>query len=281
MSYQREVWCLRIVATDGTAIRLIQYPHDVEMSGETYVSDFGYEFTGIQYETSSSAAILDLKGVLDAAGVDLEGLATQKWDNAKCYLFTTDWSNPTEDENPKGLFLFGKTEISETGYSVELMQLIDAINQPIGRIETALCPWVLFDETLDGKTLPYSASRCGLDITTYTVTGTITAVTDRYTFTDTARTEVDDYFAKGEIRFTTGNNANLPAFKVKSYASDQFVLHDAAFFDVQVGDAYEAVPGCRKRRVDDCFTKFSNAVNFGGADMLPPPGTINKVGGLN
>jgi hypothetical protein len=40
-------------------------------------------------------------------------------------------------------------------------------------------------------------------------------------------------------------------------------------YAIQIGDTFSAVAGCQKRLAEDCGTKFSNVVNFGGEPHLP------------
>ena len=100
------------------------------------------------------------------------------------------------------------------------------------------------------------------------MTGTLTAVASQYQFTDSSRAEADDWFGYGEIRFTTGNNAGLKPTQIKAFAGGVFTLHEALPYPAQVGDEYEAIPGCRKR-LQDCRDKFGNVVNRGAQDHVP------------
>jgi hypothetical protein len=46
-------------------------------------------------------------------------------------------------------------------------------------------------------------------------------------------------------------------------------LHLPMPYDIQVGDTFTVVPGCRKRRTEDCIVKFNNIVNFRGFRGCP------------
>ena len=291
-NWRRIVYCLRITAVDGDAIRLAGYPFDIVMgNGVTYSADFGYEFSGLLYEGGSSPSVMDLDGLLNSAGVSKDGLSSGKWDGARMHLFATDWAYPTEDEEPMGLFLFGKSSYDGISYTVEMMSLIDALNQPVGRVETALCPWTLFDQSIGGELLPYAVSRCsgprdsnmdGPVMSDYLVTGSITGKDSNLSFYDSSRVEVDDYFVRGEIKFTTGLNTNLKPMKIKAWDSalKKITLYDDAPLNIEVGDEYSMIPGCNKRRVEDCISKYSNAKNFGGCDTVPPVEAVSEIGGV-
>jgi hypothetical protein len=57
--------------------------------------------------------------------------------------------------------------------------------------------------------------------------------------------------------------------EVASFGGGIFTLHLPMPYDIAVGDTYEAVPGCRKRRSEDCNIKFNNVVNFRGFPDVP------------
>ncbi len=39
--------------------------------------------------------------------------------------------------------------------------------------------------------------------------------------------------------------------------------------DIQVGDTFDVIAGCRKRLTEDCKVKFNNVLNFQGEPHLP------------
>lgn len=273
------VTCARIETVSGLILRFIAYPHDLTMSnGEVYQSDSGYEPTALSSTTTFSPSVIDLQGIFDAAGISRDKLISGVMDNAKAYAFNTSWATPVEDEEPIGKAIFGKTRIQDARYVGELMGLIDALNESVGRTFGPKCPWTLFDENLDGDTIPYQTSRCtgpraatdGPLLATYKVTGTVTHVTSNTVWRDSARAEAVDYFNYGSVLWTTGNNAGLRSQEIKAYAANGTVTqYMATHYPVQVGDEYEMAPGCNKLRAGDCITKFSNAVNYGGfADII-------------
>lgn len=287
--WQTRIYAVRIEAVDGSIARFVQYPHDLEIDGNTYRAQSGYEFTGMSATSSTSPTVIDMRGLLsETTGyLSRDEVMSRVWDNARAYLFATSWAAPVEDEEPLGKFILGKADIKDDKFTFELMGLIDVANQKTGFTYGALCRWSVFDQSLDGDVIPWERSRCtgpraapdGPDIDDFKVTGTITHVTDRNTFRDSARTEAADWFGAGAIRFTTGANAGLLSEEIKSYALDGTIeIYQALHYQPQVGDAYEMIPGCRGRRTEDCIDKFDNAVNFGGFDRVPTSRTYTKYG---
>lgn len=285
--YATRVYCARIVpAGNHPVIRLAGYPVPLAMSnGEVYQVESGYEFSG-QSETSDLASSsVDLEGILQMGAVTQDDLASGVYDNARVYAFATSWANPIEDEEPLALYFFGKVELVDEKFSVQLMGLKDPLSQNVGRTYSPSCPWTLFDQSIDGRIIASTRSRCtgpranpdGPAIADYLVSGTLTGVTSQTVFTDTARAEADDWFGYGEIMFTSGPNAGLKPSQIKSFAGGVITLHEALFYAPSVGDAYQMIPGCRKRGTD-CKNKFGNKINFGGQEHVPSPSQYAQVG---
>ncbi len=286
--WQTRVYCVRIEpANDSPIVRLAGYPVDLPMSnGQVYLTESGYEFSGIDATTTFASQSLDLQGILQQGAISRDDLKAGVYDNARVYLFATSWAAPIEDEEPIGLGFFGKVNTDDDRYTVQIMGAIDVLSQSVGRSFSPSCPWTLFDETLDGRVLPVSQSRCtgpranpdGPVLDDFKVTGSLTSVIDQYQFRDSARAEADDWFAYGAIRFTTGPNAGLKPLEIKAYTSNgTILLHEALFYLPLVGDQYEMIPGCRKTP-DACKNKYSNKVNYGGQDRLPAPSVYQQRG---
>lgn len=287
--YATRVYCVRIVpANDSAIVRLAGYPVDLVMSnGEVYKTESGYEFSGISSSGDLTAGTIDLSGILQDGAISRQKLDSGVYDNARVYLFATSWTAPVEDEEPISCMFFGKATVTDDSYKVQLMGMIDALNQSGGQSYSATCPWVFLDKTLDEREIPYSASKCtgprlapdGPDFDVLKVVGTLTSVASQYEFRDSARSEAADYFGAGSLRFVTGNNAGLRPIEIKSYASDgTIVLQDALPYLPITGDQYEMIPGCRKRHIEDCKTKWSNVKNFGGHPHIPAPSVYSQVG---
>lgn len=286
--YATRVYCVRIEPSGAApAVRLAGHPVDLAMSnGELYLTESGYEFSGLAASSTFASSSIDLSGILQMGAIDRDDLMAGVYDNARLYLFATSWANPIEDEEPCGLYFFGKVQIEDERYGVQLMGAIDVLSQSTGRTYSPSCPWTLFDQTLDGHVLPAQQSRCsgprsapdGPTLAAFKVTGTVTAVASQYVIGDSGRSEPADYFAYGAIRFTTGANAGLKAQEIKKFGAGIVEVHEAFFYMPQVGDQYEMIPGCRKRLEQDCVAKWANGRNFGGQAHVPAPSVYSQVG---
>lgn len=288
--WQTRTICARLVAQDGTTLRWTVYPTDLAMSnGQTYLAGSGFDWTGYGATSSMSPNSVNLQGIISSAigMLDRDQVSVGKWDNARAYVFATSWTAPVEDEEEVTVFVFGKATLNDDTWVVEFMGLIDALNQTVGPIYTAQCQNTLFDQTLDGTIIATDRSRCtgpravpdGPQLATFKVTGAVTGVTSQYQFQDTVRTEADEWFTAGQVRFITGANSGLRPIQIKqSTAGGQIIMHEAAYYAIAVGDQYEMIPGCRKRLAEDCVAKFSNGINFNAFPHIPAPSEYTQIG---
>lgn len=100
------------------------------------------------------------------------------------------------------------------------------------------------------------------------MTGTVATVTDRKTFTATGVSVTNDYFAEGFLTWQTGDNAGDKHRVRSDDGAGSIVIHISAFDEIQIGDTFEVVSGCRLRITEDCKTKFDNVNRFGGFPFL-------------
>lgn len=264
-----KVHCVRIVPLWGAPVYLTDYVRDLTMGANTYKTDSGYQFSGQAAESNMSPGVLDMDGIAGLAGIDYDKIASGVFDNARVYAFATTWLNPVEDEEPLGVAILGKTTLKDDRYTAEMMMLVDALNQSVGKTYTPSCQKKFGGQEYAG---------CKVALGPITVTGTLTAVTNNKLFLDSARIEAADYFGAGTIQFTSGANAGLKPLEIKNYAADGTIETFEPFhYPVAVGDAYSMIPGCRKR-LSDCTAKWNNIINFGGFSFVPTQSTYAKVG---
>jgi len=269
------VLCLRIMPVTGASIYLTDHPRDLTMSGHTYLSTSGYEFTGYSATAGFAPGSLDLQGISGVAGISRAQISSGLFDGAVVSIFATSWSAPIEDEEPIVRGIFGKARLEDDRYTIDGLSLIDALNTARNDQFTAQCPKVFLSQGFAGCLVPVAPN---------TVTGSLTSVSSAALFTDTARGEASDTFAAGTIRFTSGPNAGLKALEILSFASGGVIATFEPFYYLpQIGDNYTMVRGCRKRR-QDCEAReggsgtFNNIVNFGGFPWVPTSSVYGQWG---
>lgn len=265
------VLCLRIepALAGADTIRITSFPRDLVMdTAETYLSGTGFQMSGYAATANLAPGLVDLEGLADIAGLDRDAIATGFFDNARAYLFATDYTDAVEDDEPITASILGKATLADDRYQIQEFALVDVLSQTVNKTYTPSCNKA-FGGTEHGG--------CKVDLASVTVTGTVTSVADRTTFTDSTRAEASDYFAAGTVVFTTGDNTGLAPYAVKSFASGVVTTYDAFPNAIQVGDAYTLVPGCRKR-LEDCRDKWANVERFGGFTFVPVQTKYSEIG---
>jgi uncharacterized phage protein (TIGR02218 family) len=136
--------------------------------------------------------------------------------------------------------------------------MTEQLDTAIGRMYLPGCPWRLGD------------SRCGIDLSVWTRTGTITGVgaDPRYVFSDTGQGEEPGWFAEGTVTLTSGANSGR-TMDIRLWEPPTFTMHRPLPYPVAIGDTYSAVTGDDKTFATCSDTKFSNQNRFGGFPMLP------------
>lgn len=270
--WQFKIICIRIVPLSGSSVFLTTASHDLTIGGNVYLSNSGYEFSGYSANSSFSPSSVDIEGILEVTGLSRAAVASGFFDGARCYVFATSWRAPVEDEEPITVEIFGKTILLDNRFKVEGVSLIDALNQSVGEIYSASCPKTFCGQEYGG---------CMASLAANTVTGTVYGIVNAYTVQLADRSEPDDTFGGGTIRFTTGPMAGLKAMEIKTHDADMkyFTTFEPFYYLPAIGDQYEMVRGCRKR-LSDCQSRVggSNVVNFGGFPWVPTSSTYAKVG---
>jgi uncharacterized phage protein (TIGR02218 family) len=249
----RFVWGLRIVRSDNESFAITSATRPKTVDTDTTFLP-GLDVRSLVQSAGFGVDNTELQ-IVNADEITRAGILAGLWDAAEFSLTLFDWSQPTAGEIVMMTGTLGEIRPRHGHFVTELRDIRQALQQDTTDVVQPDCRYRLGD------------AKCTLDITAppFTVTGTVSTAASRYVFTDTSRTEADDYFGAGEVRFDTGLNAGIRLL-VREYlsASDQFTFALAAPYTITPGDTYTAIVGCRKRAFEDCRDKFNNIVNFGG-----------------
>lgn len=257
--------CWKIEAAGLAAAGFTDHDSDLVVSGLTFSSLGGYAPTNIQSSTGLSVDNLDIQGLLSTLGVTDADIQAGIYDYAEVWIFQVNWNDVTQ-VIPLKYGHLGEIRTNDS-FLAEFRSLSQLLSQTIGSTITPDCRAELGD------------SKCGVTLSSYTQTGSVVAFTDRSKFTDTTRSEADNYFKYGLLTWTSGNN-NGYSMEVKSYtlSSGEFELFEPMPFDIAVSDTYSVYAGCDKF-FSTCKTKFNNVVNFRGEPHVPTQDQISGFGG--
>lgn len=248
--------CITITRTDAVVLRFTSLDVALVVSGNTYLPA-GLNVSGLESTAGLAVNNAELQILPDdALGIVRTDLITGKWDHAAFSIFEVNYLSPASGINTLMTGTLGEVKPGRSQFTVELRSLAQALQQPVGFTTQKTCRYRLGD------------ANCTLNLAPFTFTGSVTTATSNQVFTDSTKAQAAEYFAEGQLTWTSGPNSGY-THKIKSFAAGVFTLSLPAPFAVGVGNAFTAIAGCQKRHITDCKTKFNNLLNFGGEPDLP------------
>ena len=255
--------CWKITLRDGsTELGFTDSDVDLTIDGLVYESTSAYSASDIDNKEALSVDNVELLGLLDSNGITETDLLGGVYDNAEVEIFLVNYKSLADGVIPLRRGWIGEVSRHNGTFTAELRGLTSALQQRTGEVTTPTCRADLGD------------SRCGVTLATYTDTGSVTGVTDRATFTDSASTEADDYYNGGLLTWTSGDNNGLE-MEIKDYGSGVFTLVEPMRKDISTSDTYSVYRGCDKTATT-CKDTFSNLANFRGEPHLPGNDAISE-----
>lgn len=257
---------LRVQRADGAVYGFTSTDRAVTVDGLLYQP--GFDTSAIASAEGLQVDNLNLTILPDEEGgaITATDLLAGRWSSARFELFTANYLDPSLGIERKLKGSTGEVKYENGVFVVEFRDITQSMQMQQGIALSPTCRARLGD------------ARCRLDLVPFTVTSSITSAASPQQVADDNRTEADDWFGDGELTATSGDNAGLTR-RVKSYTGAGVFTFDLPFpFEFAEGDAYSAIPGCRKRHersaanptaVSDCIDKFDNVLNFFGEPDVP------------
>lgn len=266
--------CWLVTRLDGFKLAATSFQENLIFEGETYLAATGFSRTDHQQKAGFGAGNHEIKGFLDSELITKEDILAEKYFGAMVEMFQVDYTDLTAGRIPLSVGKLGRAKFEDDVFLIEFRDLISNYEKPIGELYGPYCRVsALGSPLVDPVT---GRPGCGVDLSTYEVTGLITtAGTDKRTFIDASRTEAENYFTSGVLTFTSGLNTGRAGDVKRFLADGTFEFMRPFPYDFANGDAYTATPGCNKLLkmpgdvkgtpyTGDCLVKFNNAVNFVG-----------------
>ena len=255
--------CWQITKTNGDIVRLTDHDQNLTFQSNTFYSDGGFSISALESAENLAVDNADMTVLFKTSLVTDAEIVGGLYDNASVKVWLVNYENTANYCALPGGTLTKIQTTEEDKAVFELASLSSKLNQNIGRIVAPTCD------------ADFGDTRCGISLAAYTVTGTITAVTNNGKFTDSSRAESANYFNFGKFTFTSGNNNGL-SFEIFDFGSGVFTLVEPTPYDVEVGDTYSAIRGCDKLKAT-CIA-YGNYDNFRGfpfnisnSDLLAGP----------
>lgn len=250
---------VKLTAQDGAIVGLSNTDQDLTLDGIIYRGIYGHTPSTFQQQGGLAVDNLEAALLLDNDMFKRDDVLNGKWDHAEALvqLVVIYDDYPIPDVFVLQRARVGNLTVGRDTLQVELRGLMDAYANRIVELYSPACRADLGD------------ARCGVALATYQTSGTVTAVTDNRLFTDTSRTEDQNWFAGGKLTWVTGQNAGR-SMEIKSNDQTLFQIQlvTPMYLPITAGDTYTATPGCMKS-LDTCQNKYNNVVNFRGEPFVP------------
>lgn len=247
--------CWKVTRKDGTVLGFTDHDQNINFSSVQYQASSGYSRSAIHAIADLSVDNLDIQSALDSEMLVAADLRDGLWDNAEVEIFLVNWQNLTQGKITLKRGTIGQVELQDGFFKAELRGLTQALQQQIVELYTPDCRADLGD------------ARCKVDLAPLTMTGTVTAATDQYGFTDSLRTEADNYWNGGLVVWTGGANEGRK-MEISTFAAGVFTLFLPMPNVITAGDTYSMQPGCDKSFAT-CQSRYNNVANFRGEPNVP------------
>ena len=123
---------------------------------------------------------------------------------------------------------------------------------------------------MDQCTWRFGGTGCGYDTTSVTVSSTAYPVSSGYrlgALTDLS-SMANGFYDRGRFAFTSGANSGQMR-TVRVHTGTRIEFSHVVPYDVSSGDTFDLYPGCRKRILDDCTSKYNNTINALAFPFIP------------
>lgn len=174
--------CLRIVRKDGVILRMTDAAENLTMS--TYVdssgvvqnlgapvtySSIGYVATASDGGEDMAPGSIDMEGIISATGIKREDVKNGLYNQARVYVFYTNYKIPIEDEEKILSGFWAEATLKDGTYAITFKSLIDVLNTSTGVSYAPTCTNRLGDADCGVKIAPaaWAASTAYAAINAY------------------------------------------------------------------------------------------------------------------
>lgn len=249
--------CWKLTRRDGTVMGFTDHDADLLTGGVWYYAASGFSPAKVDSQSDMKAGSVTLEGVLSSDAISEADILAGRYDFAEVEIFTVNYADLSQGALNLRTGWIGEVKKGRERFEAEMTGLAARLDRTLGDLYSPTCR------------AQFGDTRCGVDKGTLTEVRSITAVTSRREFTDTALAAGDSgYFDYGQLTFTSGANDGL-SMEVKHFTTGGHIeLTLPMPFEVVVGDAYTMHPGCDKS-FTTCAGRYNNAVNFRGEPHVP------------
>jgi uncharacterized phage protein (TIGR02218 family) len=207
-------------------------------------------------KTGGEAATLDFQIPLtDEGPILVEDVRRGAWRGATIVVWIADTATPA-NRNIIAEGFVGRVDYTDRlDGKIELVTLADALKDVVLVVVQPACPW------------KFASRQCGASAATWTRAATVTSVTSRRKFTATITSPGALNFTHGRVTWTSGDNDGAQGW-VRQWSSGTGLIEmvtDFAF-DIEVGNGFDVLAGCKKDRTD--CAAYGQINRYGGFDFV-------------
>jgi uncharacterized phage protein (TIGR02218 family) len=255
-------WCWKLTRMDNSVLGFTDHDNDLVFDSVAYRAESGLTASAWAATAGLAVDTIDAHGALQSASLTEDDLARGLWDGAKIEVWRVDWS---DTDNRVLMFTgsIGEVERGEMAFRAELRSLAHGLNQPKGRIFSALCNADIGD------------AKCSVNLSSsaFSASASVLGVLEaRASFKTSGLAAFDEHwFSRGLLTWSSGAN-NSARMEVKRHTisgSDAVIeLVQDMPFDIAANDQFSLSAGCDKD-IATCKAKFDNVLNFRGFPHMP------------
>lgn len=243
--------CWQIERKDSTILGFTDHDEDLLVGAITYQSMNSGQTSAVEANDNLSADTMDVQIILDSEGITETDVKAGLYERARLWIFEVNYESLGDGYVTLAYGFIGEVTLHDDYISAEFRSLSQILQTNIGRVYMPTCDAQLGD------------SRCTVNIATYSVSETVSAVTDRSEFTVSISN--NSAYTNGRVIWTSGNNDTLE-MEIKILATRCKLILPMPF-NIEIGDTLTMQQGCRKTKA--ACQAFSNYVNFQGFNDLP------------
>ncbi len=258
--------CWKIVRKDGVTIGMTGHDKSIIYNSVLYQPNGGFVPSAIDSNSELAVDNLEIQAIIDEIIIKEVDIKAGLYDFAKVKIFLLNYNDLSQGSLILRTGWIGEIKHSKGYFTAEIRGLMQNFSQNIGILCSPSCR------------AKFGDTKCGVNLASYTFTGSITAIINNQIFIDTNRLEDAGYFSQGKITFTSGNNDGL-SMEVKEFSSvGRIMLVLSMPYSIKIGDSYLMHAGCDKSFAT-CIDRFNNALNFRGEPHVPGIDAMLKTAG--
>lgn len=219
-------------------------------SGNVYVPFLGGTGNGIEESIDLGIATIDF--LVTNSGNDMEPVITANdLDMASIVVRRVHVSTPDAGAMEIYRGKVGDYTLNRDQISGQARNFFNSIN----------VQWPMYTY-MDQCAWRFGSAGCGFDTSSITISSTAYPVSSGYrlgAFLNTSSKALG-YYEKGRFTFTSGSNSGQTR-SVRVHSGTRVEFSHSMPYNISSGDGFSLYPGCRKRLVDDCHSKYNNVRN--------------------